>query len=277
MEGFIFNLKHYSGGHIGIEHNFPLLAYTGIFALYGFGVTGTVLLLLGIISLIRNTYYRNLAITMLSMILVVIVVLSRYKIMLGRNIGLIVPFAPLFMTLGLYALEQNEKIRWKYKKICISLLAFIMVCVNIVAVIISESYHSSYQYAEQWIKDNIPKGSTIYVDNAYYMPRIASKDYNIISDGTYPDKLQDNEYFVTVGYASDRKIQEKDYLFFKGEYLYPELAEQYFDEIKKYSKIISFEGITYDVGLRYRIGYLDWLKYDKNQYYKGSTINIYSK
>lgn len=273
MEGLVFNFSHYKEGHIGLEHNLPLLGYMEVFVIYGFGVVGALLLIIGTIYLLSTRDYRGLMLAMMGVVVVVILTLSRYKLCLGRNISMIMPYACVFMTFGMYALENMGRKHISYRWVYV--LAMVMICVNVGAFMISVGYPSSYLCAEEWIRDNIPNGATIYVDDAFYKPYIDEEHYKVVA-GYCPEILGQNEYYIRTGYASKRYIQRKDYLLFEGDYMYPEEAERYYNEVERFCNVASFKGITHDREWRYRIGYLDWLRYGKEQYYKGPTIDIYA-
>ncbi|MDY3909025.1 MAG: glycosyltransferase family 39 protein [Eubacterium sp.] len=268
---FFRNFSHYSGGHIGLEHNFPLIGYLEPFFLYGFGVIGAFLMVLGLVELLKKKENRTIGVVLLVMPVLVFIVLCRYKVVLGRNICLIMPYTYLFLLYGLIALENIIKI--SQKKIIVNAVVFVMLLANVFAICVSENYDSSYQYAEEYIADNIPSGSVIYV-YGFYVPNIDEEKYTLVTD-QIPDHLEENEYYIDVEYQYDRYIQRKDYLLFKGEYMYPELAERYYAQNENFQELVSFRGITMRTGWRYRIGYFDCFKYKKGDYFIGPTIKIY--
>ena len=100
----LYNLNHYAWGHPGIEHNLPFLGYLEAYALSSYGIFGGLLLLLGIVYLMRKKVWGELVIFSL-MPLVILVLLSKYSIVLGRNMSLVLPFAFLFMSYGLVETE----------------------------------------------------------------------------------------------------------------------------------------------------------------------------
>ncbi len=100
----LYNLNHYAWGHPGIEHNLPFLGYLEAYAFSSYGIFGGLLLLLGIVYLARKKEWGELIIFSL-MPFMILVLLSKYSIVLGRNMSLVLPFAFLFMAYGLVETE----------------------------------------------------------------------------------------------------------------------------------------------------------------------------
>lgn len=100
----LYNLNHYAWGHPGIEHNLPFVGYLEAFALSSYGIFGGLLLLLGLVYPVRRKAWGELVIFSL-MPLVILALLSKYSIVLGRNMSLVLPFAFLFMAYGLVEAE----------------------------------------------------------------------------------------------------------------------------------------------------------------------------
>lgn len=100
----LYNLNHYAWGHPGIEHNLPFLGYVEAYALSSYGIFGGLLLLLGIVYLARRKEWGELLLFSL-MPLMILLLLSKYSIVLGRNMSLVLPFSFLFMTYGLIEAE----------------------------------------------------------------------------------------------------------------------------------------------------------------------------
>ena len=91
-------------GHPGIEHNLPFVGYLEAFALSSYGIFGGLLLLLGLVYPVRRKVWGEFVIFSL-MPLVILALLSKYSIVLGRNMSLVLPFAFLFMAYGLVEAE----------------------------------------------------------------------------------------------------------------------------------------------------------------------------
>lgn len=284
MNDFFFGIFGISDNYLKnntppLVHSCPLLGYLEVFFLHNFGVFGILFSLFGIVYLLKEKNYRKLAFAILAMIILVFLILGNLNLMLGRNLSLIMPFSYLFITFGLYALGQQFA-QLRIRVISITLLLLIMVGINIGAIIVSERYDESYQTAEGWIEHNIPENSTIYLKGGSYVPRIDENKYRVefLDTKDLPDHLEANEYFIAVEYYESRWIQKKDYPFIFGdEYVKPDWAEMYLNKISKYTEIVSFPGITYEHGWRYRIGYFDIFKYNKNDYYIGPTIEIFAR
>lgn len=100
----LYNLNHYAWGHPGIERALPLFGYLEAYSLTSYGAFGGLLLLLGALRLCRGKEWRQLF-TFSLMPLCTVLLLSKYQIVLGRNLSLALPFAFLFMTYGLMEAE----------------------------------------------------------------------------------------------------------------------------------------------------------------------------
>lgn len=277
----LYNLSHYAWGHPGIEHNLPLLGYFEAYVLTGYGVVGGILLLLGIIYLIRRKDWQQ-AVVFLLMPVVVILFLSRYQIVLGRNLSLVQPFIFLFMV---YGLIEVKKLLDKYKKYCLDrkfilpVFVTLMVISNVAVVVNSYRYDLTYTQAAQYIESQIPEGSSIYCTS--FAPVIDTDRYTVIDIGEdislLPDVLGEGEYYVDVQYATGYFGQKKDYLIMQGGDMYPELKAAYEEKTGRYTQLEKYAGISYGKEWKYRIGYLDMFRYSTNNYYVGPGITIYGK
>ncbi|MDE6846942.1 MAG: hypothetical protein K2J99_14430 [Lachnospiraceae bacterium] len=277
----LYNLNHYAWGHPGIEHNFPLLGYLEAYALTGYGVVGGILFLLGIVYLIRRKDWQQ-AVVFLLMPVGVILFLSRYQIVLGRNLSLVQPFFFLFMA---YGLIEVKKLSGSFKKYCFDwkwvLPAFValMVVCNAAVVIGSYRYDLTYTQAAQYIETQIPEGASIYCTS--FAPVIDTSRYTVIEIGEdislLPDALGEGEYYVDVEYATGYFKQKKDYLIMQGGDMYPDLKAAYEEKIGRYTQLENYTGISYGKEWKYRIGYLDMFKYSPQEYYVGPGITIYGK
>lgn len=299
----LYNLSHYAWGHPGIEHNLPLLGYLEAYALTGYGVEGGLLLLLGILYLIRKKDWRQI-IVFLIMPVFIILFLSKYQIVLGRNVSLVLPYAYLFMIYGLMEIERlleqycfdGHKTDRKKKhsvqadnvkenrfrltgKTAVNIVVGLMVLSSITAVCNSYRYDLSYTQAETYIEEQIPKGATIYCTS--FAPCIDTQNYKVIDIGEditkLPEQLGEEEYYVDVQYATGYFTQKKDYLVKQGGDMYPDQKKAYEDKIGKYTPLQKYEGISYGKEWKYRVGYLDFFRYSPEKYYVGPSIVIYGK
>lgn len=272
----LYNLNHYAWGHPGIEHNMSLLGYVEAYVLTGYGAAGGVLLLLGIFYLIRKKE-RQQAVVFMIMPVFVILFLSRYQIMLGRNLSLVVPFGILMMVYGLMEGKRlMGKFRLDRKGVIPGILILMIVC-NAVTVVNSGRYDLTYTQAAAYIATQIPEGSTIYCTS--FAPVIDEERYAVIDIGEdmtqLPDMLRVGEYYVDTQYATGYFTQRKDYLVMQGEYMYPDRKELYERKTGGYTQLQEYTGISYGGEWKYRIGYLDLFRYSPDRYYTGPTIVIY--
>ena len=267
----LYNLQHYAWGHPGIEHNIPLLGYIEAYVFTGYGVVGGLLLILGIVYLIRKKEWHQLVV-LLIMPVFIILFLSRYQIMLGRNMSLVVPYIFLFMVYGLMKTEEL------LKKYCFGIIG-LMCLWNVLVVCNSYRYELTYTQAESYIAEQIPEGSTIYCTS--FAPRMEDGKYEVIDIGEdislLPEQLGKGEYYIDVQYATAHYTQKKDYLIMQGGDMYPEQKKAYEDKIGKYGLLQQFQGISYGKEWKYRVGYLDFIRYSPKDYYVGPSIMIYSK
>ena len=274
----LYNLSHYAWGHPGIEHNLPLLGYLEAYVFTGYGVVGALLFLLGLVYLIRRKDWQQ-ALVFLILPLIVILLLSKYQIVLGRNLSLAVPFSCLFIIYGM--MEAKELLKKKHldrKEVFPVLVALMAVC-NIITVCSSYRYDLTYMQAAQYIETQIPKGAVIYCTS--FAPNIDTERYTVIDIGEdmtlLPDMLGDREYYMDVEYATGYFSQRKDYLIMQGGDMYPDLKAAYEQKIGNYTRLQSYKGISYGKEWKYRIGYLDLFRYGSKDYYVGPSINIYGK
>lgn len=274
----LYNLQHYAWGHPGIEHNLPLLGYLEAYLLTGYGVVGALLFLLGIIHRIRRKEWQQ-AVVFLILPAFVILFLSKYQIVLGRNLSLILPFFYLFMAYGLMACKELLKKKNLDRRGVIPVAVALMAVFNVIAVCNHYRYDLTYDHAESCIENMIPEGSVIYCTS--YAPIIDTDSYTVINVGEditlLPDTLGEDEYFVDVEYATGYLSQRKDYLIMQGGDMYPETKNVYIQKTANYPLLQSYTGITYGKEWKYRNGYLDLIRYSPSEYYIGPSINIYGK
>lgn len=274
----LYNFNHYAWGHPGIEHNLPLLGYLEAYGLTSYGVVGGILLLLGIYRLGKKKDWRQLSVFLI-MPVFVILFLSRYQIVLGRNLSLVLPFAFLFMVYGLLEVETLlEKNRY-YHKAAISVAVALMVFFNVETTVNDYRYDLTYTRASRYIEEQIPEGASIYC--TAFAPNIDEERYKVVNIGEdislLPEALGQEEYFVDVEYATGYFSQSKDYLVRQGGDMYPDLKSAYEERVGGYTLQQSYEGITYGKEWKYRIGYADMLRYSPDEYYLGPTILIYGQ
>ncbi|MDD6656341.1 MAG: glycosyltransferase family 39 protein [Lachnospiraceae bacterium] len=283
----LYNLQHYAWGHPGIEHNLPLLGHLEAYSLTSYGVVGGIFLLLGIVALFRRKEFKQL-IVYLIMPVFVIVFLSKYTIMLGRNLALVIPFSYIFFVYGLMETEQlinklsekllSKKKEWEKRTLYIvpAIVALMVLC-NIFAAVNTYHYELTYTKAVAWIEENIPAGATLYCTS--FAPNLDAEKYKIVDIGEdvskLPDTLGEKEYYIDVEYATGYFHQKKDYLITKSGDMYPELKGAYEEKTSGFTLEQAFPGITYGGEWKFRVGYLDRFRYSKEEFYVGPTISVF--
>ncbi len=304
----LYNLNHYAWGHPGIEHNLPLLGYLEAFGFTNYGAVGGILLLMGIVCLIRKKDWAQMTVFLL-MPVCILLLLSKYQIVLGRNMSLVLPFAFLFMTYGLmeverilsiYFLRQREIQKADQKEqelkktkdnredrkgkrsitaagIVIGAVVLMIIC-NAAVVCNSYRYGLTYTQASADIGNLIPEGSKIYCTS--YAPMMDTNRYEIVEIGEdislLPDRLGAGEYYIDVQYATGYFTQRKDYLICQGKEMYPDKKAAYEGKLGGYEVMKNYQGISYGGEWKYRIGYLDIFRYAPGEYYVGPSVVIYA-
>lgn len=304
----LYNLNHYAWGHPGIEHNLPLLGYLEAFGFTNYGAVGGILLLMGIVCLIRKKDWAQMTVFLL-MPVCILLLLSKYQIVLGRNMSLVLPFAFLFMTYGLmeverilsiYFLRQREIQKADQKEqelkktkdnredrkgkrsitaagIVIGAVVLMIIC-NAAVVCNSYRYGLTYTQASADIGNLIPEGSKIYCTS--YAPMMDTNRYEIVEIGEdislLPDRLGAGEYYIDVQYATGYFTQRKDYLICQGKEMYPDKKAAYEEKLGGYEVMKNYQGISYGGEWKYRIGYLDIFRYAPGEYYVGPSVVIYA-
>ena len=218
----LYNLNHYAWGHPGIEHNLPFLGYLEAFGFTNYGAVGGIFLLLGIVHLIRKKDWAQVAVFML-MPVCILLLLSKYQIVLGRNMSLVLPFAFLFMTYGLLETEKflntyffhKGKAGQKFTAAGIVTGAVVLMVIgNVMVVCNNYRYGLTYTQASADIADLLPKGAKVYCTS--YAPLMDADQYEIVDIGEdislLPDQLASGEYYIDVQYATGYFTQRKDYL-----------------------------------------------------------------
>lgn len=270
----LYNLNHYAWGHPGIEHNFSFLGYLEAFALSSYGICGGLLLLLGIVYLIRRKDWGTF-VSLALMPLCIILLLSKYSIVLGRNLSLVLPFALMFMT---YGLMEAEAFLGKWGRAA-AVLAAVLVLGNSITVLANYRYDLTYDHAAAYIEEMIPAKATLYCTS--YAPMLDEEEYEIIEIGEdmslLPDSLAENEYFIDVEYATGYFFQKKDYLLFQGGDMYPQKKALYENKTAAYTLLEDWQSVSYGGEWKYRIGYLDLFLRSPKAYYTGPTIIIYGR
>ncbi len=275
----LYNLNHYAWGHPGIEHNLPLLGYLEAYAFSSYGIFGALPLLLGLVYLIRKRAWGELVIFSL-MPLIILLLLSKYSIVLGRNMSLVLPFAFLFMTYGLMEAERFfEKMLagQRFSEKAAEVIAAVLVLCNIVTVLGNYRYDLTYNDAADYIAVNIPAGARFYCTS--YMPVMDTQKYEIVEIGEdislLPEQLSENEYYIDVEYATGYFSQKKDYLLFQGGDMYPDKKAAYDQKTGNYAVVGIWRGISYGGEWKYRVGYFDLFTKSPKAFYVGPTITIY--
>lgn len=296
----LYNLNHYAWGHPGIEHNLPVFGYLEAFAFSSYGLCGGLLLLLGVVCLIRRKEWGTI-VSFAIMPICIIILLSKYSIVLGRNLSLVLPFVFLFMTYGLMEIEavfgkclealgrkgsnaaSGQKAGGRSRRkiggyLGFALAALFVLC-NIVTVLANYRYDLTYDHAAAYIEKEIPAGATIYCTD--YAPLMDEGRYEIIDIGEdlslLPDKLSENEYFIETEYATGYFSQKKDYLLFKSGDMYPEKKALYQEKTAAFSLVEKWQGLSYGGEWKYRIGYFDLFLHAPERYYVGPTIAVYAR
>lgn len=275
----LYNLNHYAWGHPGIEHNLSFLGYFEAFALSSYGFCGGILLVLGIVYLSRKKEWGTL-VSLALMPVCIIVLLSKYSIVLGRNLSLVLPFALMFMTYGLMETEAIlGKWFWRHGGYIAFVLAAVLVLCNSVTVLANYRYGLTYDHAAAYIAEKIPAGATLYCTD--YPPVTEEGRYRIVEIGEdlslLPDALAENEYFIEAEYATGYFSQKKDFLLFQGGDMYPEKKALYEEKTAAFSLVEKWQGLSYGGEWKYRIGYLDLFLHSPAKYYIGPTVTIYGK
>lgn len=282
----LYNLNHYAWGHPGIEHNLSILGYSEALLFSSYGLCGGLLLLFGVVYLIRRKEWGTL-VSLALMPFGIVILLSKYSIVLGRNLSLVLPFVFLFMT---YGLMEAEVVFGKWVKagrrgvqtigryMAFALTAVLVFC-NSITVLVNYRYDLTYNHASTYIEEMIPAGSTLYCTS--YAPVMAEGRYEIVDIGEdlslLPDQLSEGEYFIDVEYATGYFFQRKDYLFFQGKDMYPEKKALYEKKTAAYTLLEDWQGVSYGGEWKYRIGYFDLLRRPPTEYYVGPTIAVYGQ
>ena len=215
----------------------------------------------------------------------ILILLSKYQIVLGRNMSLVLPFAFLFMTYGLMEMEgflEKYLINKRKKKITaagvVSGLVVLMAVCNAAAVCNHYRYGLTYTQASADIENLIPEGSRVYCTS--YAPVMDTDNYEMIDIGEdislLPDRLAQGEYYIDVQYATGYFTQRKDYLVCQGKPMYPDKKAAYEAKVDEYMTVKTYPGISYGGEWKYRIGYLDMFRYMPEEYYIGPSIVIYA-
>lgn len=276
IDDFLFNFQHYATGHIGIEHNSPLLAYMEAWVLHEFGLVGTIIFILGAIYCFRSQSKRKLAIILFLVPVILLIILTRSKISLGRNVAQILPVFYIFETYGFVFLEENLRHIRCGGGVCMTIVVILTFC-NISAMLYMEGYKDSYSYIESWIPEHIEEGATVYVD-AVYAPVFDIEKYDVRVVEQLPagvPELETNEYYITSSYTFGRYIQQKDYYVLSQGYMYPEYAEIYNSAVEKLDCILNLEGVSQIFDSNFRVKYMDFFVRNHNVCYEGPTINVY--
>ena len=286
----LYNLNHYAWGHPGIEHNLPLLGYLEAFGFTNYGAVGGILLFLGIVYLIRHKDWAQ-AVVFLLMPVCILLLLSKYQIVLGRNMSLVLPFAFLFMTYGLMEVERlvdvclihkgnaekKEQKRFTAAGI-VTVVVALMVIGNVVVVCNNYRYGLTYTQVSADMAKMIPAGAKVYCTS--YAPVMDADQYEIVDIGEdialLPDRLATGESYIDVQYATGYFAQRKDYLICQGQDMYPDKKAAYEKKLRGYKVVKDYPGISYGGEWKYRVGYLDVFRYMPGEYYVGPRIVVYA-
>lgn len=238
LKDFLFEIKHYSTGHPGMEGN--TLTWYLTFMWQTAGII-YILAALGIIYSLVSSQKRNFVV--ISFILIYFVFISR---MMVRNDRTILPIIPLFMIMGAWMfikithifgdlISKNKRLLPKTKTALTSGFFLILLCL-LLAQPITKVYRgimnlltpNSRETARIWIEQNLPKGSKIAIES--YSPFIKPEKYLVQGLGQIID--HDLNWYYE---------QEFDYLIFsQGMYgRYFAEPQKYNEQVRKYQKFFD--------------------------------------
>lgn len=289
MDHILFNFAHYSGSHTGLDDPMPVITYVDVFFRYSFGVPGVAFTLLGLAYFIKRREYKILF-ALLSLPVLTIFILGRYALSLPRNIAFCLPFSYVLCAAGFAATEQWIKAHGK--KICkanrygytIPILILIFMTVPHILILNHISgFKDSRDAARDYIAENIPEGSTIYIPHVtdikdgngdYYMPGINYDKYNITTDR---GDLTTGDYAVDSSAIWQRYYQTNHFLL-GGKSLYPEQLKNQQEAVQNYEPLasfLSFYSIYEQRFTKSEVYDLRVLGFDNDDYYFGPSVDIY--
>ena len=287
----LYNLNHYAWGHPGIEHNLPFLGYLEAYALSSYGIFGGLLLLLGIVYLMRKKVWGELVIFSL-MPLVILVLLSKYSIVLGRNMSLVLPFAFLFMSYGLVETETifmallekrgtagQKKNSGKAGGSMAAVVAVLVLC-NAETVLGNYRYDLTYDHAAAYIEENIPAGARVYCTsyNAFDGMRKSMRLWRLGKIFLFCRKCLPKRSITSTWSTPPDTFPRKRTICSFGEGICTRTKKRRMSK-KRESIPLWKAGRAFSYGgeWKYRIGYFDLLLKSPGAYYVGPSITIIGK
>jgi hypothetical protein len=153
---------HYTVGHAGLEADNGRLFYLFMISCFAFGVLGSILLLVGSISLL----YRQprIAIPLIGTLLLFVWIIGGYLMVINRNITMILPIALCIMAIGAADMMDAARNQWPQTRWGLALIALMFLTEPVWRDVMSlrnDFQRDSRAAMQDWIKENIPAGAPI--------------------------------------------------------------------------------------------------------------------
>jgi len=287
--------RRYHDGHIGQEPNIVWLFNLKVFLFSSYGLFGAVLFIIGFGYLIKRKKL-NILLFLLILPFTLLSILSVYKVSYERNLVLIMPYFYLIASLSLYFWNGLFRRANLFGVITLGLL-FTVVLNNIITVYKYNALTDARVASAKWIEDNIPIGSTIYIDDvnlgADSAPIIDQQKFNLKiskawisylfdhgSGSDVPGRLmKEGDYYVASSYLFRITMRrEENGFFYSDEYLYQCRRERLQEVLGPLNLVKEFRSRFYE-GTDVLIWGLGSLTIFSNfyDYYSGPTIRIYKR
>ncbi|MFP3154154.1 hypothetical protein LQZ18_06910 [Lachnospiraceae bacterium ZAX-1] len=247
IEDFKWNFTHYQTGHVGADCINPVMEYTKLFFVGSYGFIGGILVICGAAWLFYSKKYSEFI--FLSILpLITILIQGKYKIMFPRNNTLIMVYSYCFMSMSLPLFEKLLiRLKAKYKadkgipSACGYSIHVVIIFINICILLGYSNLKNNYLVeSENWINENIPVGSTIYLQTFadIYAPKLDQSKYNIIYNSdvfSIPENIDENVYVVFDSSNMERYLKREEGLlgYKANKYYEPDNRERYLAFVSK--------------------------------------------
>jgi hypothetical protein len=248
-----WNVEHYKSGHIGLESVNNHLFYLWILLGSSFGVIAGAVLIRGFALILKSN--RQLFLFSALTPMVYFVQMSSYKMVIDRNMMLVIPF---FVIPLAYVLH-----RYAHTKVLI-LLLFLEPLGRLVGKLTDELRTDSRMKIAPWVASHLPAHSKIAVTRGCMYKIEIPENQNAVHGDISTFEKEDYDYYIEhrilswSNYRSDpwvnlyAPISRWIYLN-PGAKAYPELVSRYDAFVRRYRRIATLDGYSSSVDIYQRI------------------------
>jgi 4-amino-4-deoxy-L-arabinose transferase-like glycosyltransferase len=195
-----FHEWHYTSGHGGLESRHGVIFYLAQLFVLSFGVVGAALVLIGSATMWKK--HRRAFIFIATLLAIVIVMLGRYKVVINRNVTLVLPLVFILIAYGwdtvLTTVRQTIGANSRIRLVAATAVLFILVMIepmyrNAVS-LINDFQPDARVAAQQWIDQNVEPSKVFGYAIAGWGIPLSQPPFTLVN-ASYPSQTKELEAF----------------------------------------------------------------------------------